>query len=200
VDGFEEIFTEAELMELTAERFAELKSAEAKKPTGGTSAGKLCYDYQWHVVAEFPTGADSLFEVDTSYRIAFPENGGMELVLICERILEAEDGTALAVFRSEVTPLEFEFLRTQSITVTVGVTSGFYLPDAATVTVNGDLGVYVFEGSAVRFRRVSILYRGDGYVIAAETDPTPERESAYLALNDLVITSGKNLYDGRIYS
>jgi len=199
VDGFEEIFTEAELEALTAERFSELKRAEAKTPTG-TVAGKLCYDYQWHVVAEFPTGAEALFEADTSYRITFSENGEMELALVCERILTAEDGSALVVFRSEVTPSEFEFLRTQAITVTVGVTSGFYLPDQALVTENGELGVYVFEESTVRFRRVSVLYRGDGYVIASETDPTPERESAYLALNDLVITSGKNLYDGRVYS
>ena len=200
VDGFEELFTEAELEALTAERFAELKSAEAKKPESSTVAGKLCYDYEWHIVAEFPKGAETLFAPNTSYRITFPESGGMESVLICERILTAEDGTALVVFRSEVTPLEFEFLRMQSVTVTVGVTSGFYLPDSALITQNGQLGVYVFEESTVRFRRISVLYRGDGYVIASETDDAPEQEQAYLALNDLVITSGKNLYDGRIYS
>ncbi len=200
VDGFETIFTEAALAELTAERFSELKQTQAQIPQDKTVAGKLCYDYQWHIVAEFPSGAEQLFEQDGFYRITFPESGGMDPELICERILAGADGTVLVVFRSEVTPSNFSFLRMQTVTVTVGVTNGFYIPESAMVTLDGKSGVYVFEESTVKFHRICVIYRGDGYAIASETDDDPDHERAYLAINDLVITFGKNLYDGKVYT
>ena len=51
----------------------------------------------------------------------------------------------------------------------------------------------------MEFRRIAVLYEGDGYLIAAGTDPDPENDVPYLSLNDLMITSGKNLYEGKVY-
>ena len=51
----------------------------------------------------------------------------------------------------------------------------------------------------MRFRRIEVVYRGNGYVIAALRDPDPDNEIDYLRLNDLMITSGKKLYDGKVY-
>ena len=62
--------------------------------------------------------------------------------------------------------------------------------------IDGADGVYVFENSTVSFRRVEILYRGDGYYIVAEQG---ERGDDYLSLNDRIVTAGKNVYDGRVY-
>ena len=56
--------------------------------------------------------------------------------------------------------------------------------------------MYIFHESTVRFRKIRILYRGDGYCIA-EADG--EEGDELLAPNDILITSGKNLYDGKVY-
>ena len=40
---------------------------------------------------------------------------------------------------------------------------------------------------------MEILYRGDGYCIAAE-----QGEAGALALNDLMVTFGDGLYDGKV--
>ena len=60
-------------------------------------------------------------------------------------------------------------------------------------------GVYIFEESTVRFRRIRISYIGDGYLIASLEDDDPNHETAYLGLNDLMIMSGRKLYDGKVY-
>ena len=70
------------------------------------------------------------------------------------------------------------------------------VPASALHEVSGVEGVYIFKDSTAYFRRVRVLYRGDGYVIVAQNDNGDE---AYLSLFDILITSGKDLYDGRVY-
>jgi hypothetical protein len=62
-------------------------------------------------------------------------------------------------------------------------------------TVDGVEGVYIFKDSTVYFRRIEILYRGDGYCVVAEQNGRED----YLALYDLLVTSGEDLYDGRVF-
>lgn len=199
VDGYETLFTAQALQNLTAESFAELKSAAPTAPEGQFVVGKLCSDYSWYLAVDFPDGAGELFEQGVLYRFGFPESDGMELTLTCERVLTGTDGGTVAVFRSDVTPLGFHYLRSQRVEITVGSSNGFYIPQQAYITQNGLPGVYIFEESTVQFRRIEVLYEGDGYLIAAGEDPDPEHDVPYLALNDLMITSGRNLYDGKVY-
>jgi hypothetical protein len=58
------------------------------------------------------------------------------------------------------------------------------------------IGVYIFEESTVRFRKAEIIWRGEGYAIAklpGENSATALRE------NDVMIVSGNNLYEGKVY-
>ena len=198
VDGYETVFTEAALESLTAESFAALKAAD--RWSGEEYAvGKLCYGYSWHIAVEFSEASEDLFEIGGVYTVSFPENDGMELELVCERLLGNGSGGTVAVLRSDVTPSDFRYLRSQKAEITVGSTEGIYIPRQAYLSLNGVDGVYVFEDSTVRFRRIRVLYEGDGYLVAALNDDTPDHEIAYLGLNDLMVTSGKKLYDGKVY-
>ena len=199
VDGYESIFTEQALEELTAESFAELK--HATPDTGeGHAVGKLCYGYSWRVAVDFSQSCEGLFVIGQTYSVSFPENNGMKLELICERLLGNGEGGTVAVLRSDVTPLAFRYLRVQSAEITVGSTEGIYVPRGAYVSLDGLDGVYVFDDGTVRFKRILVIYQDDGYLIADLEDNAPEHEVTYLSLNDLMITSGKNLYDGKVYS
>ena len=106
----------------------------------------------------------------------------------------------MLVFRADSTPAGFDYHRVQRVEITTEKTEGFYVPESAlqTRTVNGEEqeGVYVFENSIVRFRRIEVLYRGDGYCIALRPDAS---EITELREGDILITSGKNLYDGKGY-
>ena len=47
----------------------------------------------------------------------------------------------------------------------------------------------------MRFRQAEIIWRGDGYAIAA----LPDESSTALQENDILIVSGKDLYEGKVY-
>ena len=116
--------------------------------------------------------------------------------MVCHKIVDGADGGIIAVFASDEVPTDFVWKRCQSARITVGSTTGYYVPDSALYTVDGVECVYVLEGGTVYLRRVEILCRGDGYCIVAEQG---DRGGDYLALNDLMVTSGGDLYDGRVY-
>lgn len=200
VDGYERIFTEDALASLSPESFDVLTASEAdaQTPDGAFVVGKKTYSTRWHLAVGLESGTGTLPEEGAVYTVGFPENGGLSLSMTCERLLAGADGRTVAVFLSEDLPNGFLWSRSQTVEIEVGNDRGYYVPDQAFVTVGGTPGVYVLDGSTVRFRRISVLYRGDGYRIA-ERKETDAGGVPYLALNDLMITSGKNLYDGKVY-
>lgn len=200
VDGLEERFSVTALETLTGETFAELQNAE---PVSGDvlAAGKICYDYRWYLALTLPADVGGALEVDTTYTVRFPENRDRELTLTCTDLRDAGDGngTVLVILRSDVTPADFSFRRCQTVELTTGESSGLYIPEQAVVTRDGMTGVYVFNSGTVNFRRIATAVARDGYLLAAGEDPDPENEVPYVKLNDLMVLSGKNLYDGKVY-
>ncbi|MBQ9131562.1 MAG: hypothetical protein IJX62_03725 [Clostridia bacterium] len=193
VDGYESVFTPWALTDLTPEAFDALIASSPTEPDG-FAVGKTINGYDWYLALRVEADGLSMLEVGGIYAFTFPENGNLTMSLTCHRIVEGENG-GLLIFHSNQIPPEFDFLRSQTVEITVGTCSGYYIPDTALHTVNGVEGVYIFQESTVRFRKIQILYRGEGYCIARADG---EGEDA-LSLNDVLITSGKNLYDGKVY-
>jgi len=195
VDGYEELFTASALSTLTVEGFDALTRAE-RPETDGFAVGKMASGSQWYLAVGFDAAYAAHFEEAVRYTVRFPDNGGRELQMLCDRLIKGEDGRTVAVFSTDEIPTDFVYLRAQPVEITVGSFVGYHVPDAAMRVQNGVEGVFIFEESTVRFRRVEVLYRGDGYCIVAERQ---DRGDDYLAQNDMMITSGDNLYEGRVY-
>ena len=194
VDGFESVFHTQALETLTPDTLHALAEATPAVPTEQT-VGKLVYGYEWYLALELPLAVAAGFRVDEEYRFAFPENNDAEATLKLTNKVIGTD-TVLVVFVCESHPKDFLFYRKQTVEIVVGETEGFYIPETALVTQNGMTGVYVFEASTVRFRRADIIWRGEGYAIAAlpgDSSLTALRE------NDVLIVSGKDLYEGKVY-
>ena len=80
--------------------------------------------------------------------------------------------------------------------------------------VDGEQGVFILDGSVVRFRRVNPLFEKNGYLIVAERSGTltqvyKDEEGNEvdengnpiildLGLYELIITKGKDYYNGQI--
>ena len=194
VDGYESVFTASALEALTPETLHALTESTSATPDGQT-VGKLVYGYEWYLAMEFSPSVASGFQTGREYRFTFPENNDATATLTLEKMVMGT-GTAVAVFRCESHPNDFLFFRCQTVEITVGETEGFYIPETALVTENGVMGVYVFEESTVRFRRAHIIWMGEGYAIAAlpgDGSLTALRE------NDILIVSGNDLYEGKVY-
>ena len=194
VDGFEGAFTAKALEELTPESLHTLIATEPATPAGQT-VGKLVYGYEWYLALELSPSVAAGFGVGREYRFTFPENNDATAKLTLEKTVVGE-GTVLAVFRCESHPNDFLFYRCQTVEITVGETEGFYIPETALVTENGVMGVYVFEESTVRFRRAHIIWMGEGYAIAKLPG---EGSFTELQENDILIVSGNDLYEGKVY-
>ncbi len=194
VDGFESVFTMQALENLTPDALHALVESEPTTPEG-QAVGKLVYGYEWYLALELPLSVAASFRVDGNYRFTFPENNDAEATLTLTDKVVGTD-TVLAVFVCESHPNDFLFYRKQTVEITVGESEGFYIPETALVTKDGMTGVYVFEASTVRFRRADIIWRGEGYAIAALPG---EGSLTALNENDVLIVSGNNLYEGKVY-
>lgn len=193
VDGYESIFTKSALETLTPASFAALCEDEPTLPSG-TIAGKMVYGYEWYLAVSLDAESAASLSVGRYFPITFPENRGVTLSLLCERLIGAADGT-IAVFVSTSTPAGFRHYRSQPMEIEIESRTGFYIPDSAVREEDGREGVYVFEGNVLKFSTFECLYRGDGYIIAK----IPEIGEAGLSSNDLIVTYGRNLYDGKVY-
>ncbi len=196
VDGYERIFTEEALKELTADGFFALTERSPEVLSGEYAVGKLAHGYDWYLAVSFDAGVSGLLSEGEEYVFRLPENRGRELTMTCERLMTASDGRLVGVFSSTEIPSDMVYLRVQEVEITLATTEGYYIPDSALWELDGVIGVYIFKDSTVYFRRIDVLYRGDGYCIAAEQG---ERGDDYLAPTDVLITSGRNLYDGKVY-
>ena len=186
VDGYESSFTLGAARKLTEKSFRALLEAEPSEVLSNRTAGKMAYGYSWYAAMELSEDLIKRLKTGEAYSVSFPENGGTEISMTLERT----DGT-LAVFRSDDSPVGFAYYRAQTVEITLEEREGLYVPFAALKEVNGTKGVYVFENSTAYFRKIVTLYRGDGYCIVSEESELQE--------NDILITSGRNLYDGKVY-
>ena len=194
VDGFESIFTTSTLETLTPNALHILAESTPSLPEGQT-VGKLVYGYEWYLALELNPTVATKFQEGKAYSFTFPENNDATAKLTLNKTVWGDD-TVLAIFVCESHPNDFLFYRRQTVGITIGESDGFYIPETALVTQNGVLGVYIFEESTVRFRKADIIWQGEGYAIAklpGDGSATTLRE------NDVMIVSGNNLYEGKVY-
>ena len=71
-----------------------------------------------------------------------------------------------------------------------------YLPPQEDSDIADNTGVYVKEGNKLLFKRIHILCESDGYYVVKEPAPEDPQVKKYLALNDVIVTSGKALEEG----
>jgi len=196
VDGLEAVFSSKSLEDLTPEGLEELKDRDPVSMPAAYAVGKMAYTSRWYLAISFSAGAEEVLDVGDAYVFLFPENADKELTLQCVELTAGATGEILAVFTSDEVPSDFRYLRVQAVEITVDTCTGYYVPETALHTVDGAEGVYIFKDSTVYFRKVLVLYRGDGYIIAREQGDLGKE---YLNLYDIMVTYGKDLYEGRVY-
>ena len=222
-DGYESLFhTQAAMTMTSAEFFALTEQAATPLPAG--TVGKMVCNPTWYAAA-YVSLSDEALEVfqqgyaqGTTYTMRVTDGASAELDMTIVRMVPDEGG-ALLVFRSQDMPLDFDFPRSFTAETVSMQVSGYRIPGEAIVTLHSyktgeDVtGVYVLSGNVVEFRKIRIRIARDGYVIANTyedmmtyrdtlTDEELEAFNAdgwrYLGLNDNIITSGNELYEGKV--
>lgn len=199
-DGYEPSFDIDAVDELTEKSFYSLISTveQGNVKVDDKVFGKLARTSVWKLVLPLSPDDAEGFEAGSVFNLTFPENNDTKIAMTLEKTVEAkEHDQVLCVFYCDRLPDNFSLDRCQSVELELFSASGIYVPRSALTRVDGIRGVFVLRGSVVYFRKVEIVYQGSDYCLVAED---AEDEGGYYSLgtNELIITNGKNLFDGRI--
>ena len=199
-DGYESGFSMDAADELSVESFYALVDSTKNGmgfPTTG-AFGKLAPDSRWRFVIALDADEAQGFTVGEEYSFNFPEKNNTTLSMTLEKTVvdEAQD-KVLTVFYCNILPDNFSFERCMTARIERSSVSGIYVPRSAVHTIGTVRGVYVLRGNIAYFRRIDIIYKGDDYFLVSERDDS-DGKYYYLGENELIITNGKNLFDGRI--
>ncbi len=206
VDGYENIFTISEIDDIDVDRLDELANSSPDENILSDGAGKIVKDYQWYVACSFNTEQARGLVNGKKYTLSFPENGDETIEMTLKKVVTKNtSSTGVAVFRAIVSPEDFNFKRSQRVSVVLETKEGLAVPKKAIRQVNNVDGCYILVGDVVHFRSVEILETTDDYVIVSahgnkyvhDSEKEKNKPKA-LSVYDNIIVSGKDLFDGKI--
>ncbi|MCI8331894.1 MAG: hypothetical protein HFE78_03625 [Clostridiales bacterium] len=201
VDGYENIFTAGNIDNITLDDFDAMLDA---KPEGtsskGYSVGKMVTDFKWYIGFEVDLESMRKYTLNKTYDVVFPYNADATVSMRLERIVTKDNADrCLLILSSNEAPSYFHYLRVQTVYLVEQSYTGYRVPIGAVRVVDKQRGVYILKGSVVRFKRIKPLAEVDGYFIVEKQNLLNNDSVAYdLGYCDLIITEGKDLYDGKI--
>lgn len=196
-DGYEEAFVFEKAENLGPDSFEKLIAA-ATPVDLSSHAGKIVASSGWRLVME--TDAENAVSMAVGGRYAVRASTGEELDLTLEAAVSdpATEKTLLTFF-SRVMP-ETPIGRCDRVKVIREVRQGLMIPGGAIRCVKDENGlpqicVYVLRGNKITRKNVDIVTKEEGSFIVRDYTGDGEHKG-YLLLNDLVITSGREIEEG----
>lgn len=197
-DGYENLIDYSEVEETTIDGFKSALKAVDKAQNVSNNIGKLVTSYTWYV--------QTLVSADTVKNL---ENGDYVNIVLKDdtsKSFKAEivNGAEIALGQKETLLVlklnemdaDIAKLRKAEIEIRRNNYEGIKVPSEALHVLDGKKGVYVLIASQVKFREVNVIYSDDDYVLA-EYDESNEKS---IHLYDKIITQGKDLKDGKVYT
>ena len=226
-DGYESIFSSSKADTISLADFDEMINSDPAADilgAAGTVSGKIIRDYEWFAACPSTKEKLRLFTEGKNYKVTFPNNPEFEIEMNLHKIISQTDSDDIVLlFKTSYMPEGFAYFRSQSAEIIEVVHTGYKVPMSAvrmadvsvdytvvnealgttetkTETYNGVKGVYVLEGGIVRFKRISVVYETEGYVVVSENSAmeADDVRIPWLSLHDNLITEGKGLYEGKI--
>ena len=197
-DGYENLIDYSKAEETTIDGFKSALKTVDKAQNVSNNIGKLVTSYTWYV--------QTLVSADTVKNL---ENGDYVNIVLKDdtsKSFKAEivNGAEIALGQKETLLVlklnemdaDIAKLRKAEIEIRRNTYEGIKVPSEALHVLDGKKGVYVLIASQVKFREVNVIYSDDDYVLA-EYDESNEKS---IHLYDKIITQGKDLKDGKVYT
>ena len=197
-DGYEEIFSSSVVADINAEKLNEIINASPVE-YDGVVVGKKAHTAKWYMAMPIGEAESYSFKEGGTYALTLTSSS-RDINMLLEKVYVGEDGAYLLFSSYDLSKIS-DLGRAQDVKIKLDSCMGYRIPREALVTVGGESGVYILVGSTVEFRRVTVIAEKGMYYIAntRESDADEGSISAvpYLKVNDLIITSGNDLYDGK---
>lgn len=206
VDGYESAADYTEVSSLTVDGVNSLLRSEPSK-VSSSAIGKIIDEYNWYAVCNIPKDSLEKLYIGKKVLVTF-ENTNVNLTnMEVYSISPVTDGYSSVVLASNMMSPDIALLRKEKIKIVIDEFEGLKVPreairnaetsdtaDASDIAQSQNLGVYILYGQVVRFRKINVIYFGDDYAIVSRNTESSDS----LKLYDMIITKGRNLYDGKI--
>ena len=206
VDGYEAVAKYSDVKNLGVSDVEKLIDSNPSKVSDNV-IGKIVDGFNWYAVCTVPHNSLGKLKIGSDVSVNFVNTSVKNIKMKVYNISESVNNTVAIVLSGNLMDSDIAKLRKEKIQIIVEKYEGLKIPNEALRTRNmtvtdedGNekqedvLGVYVLCGQIVKFKAVDILYYDNNYVIGRNGDST-ENE---LALNDMIITKGRNVYDGKV--
>lgn len=190
VDGLENAYNVNDILSISASDVKRLLSAKTSKPAD--AVGKIITGYDTYIVCTIDADEAYNLHVGDSLKLRFLLSSQGEIPVTVSAINKDSSGVAL-VLKSTVMTGALAVIRHQTVELVVGKFNGIRVPDAFIHIVGGSKGVFVREGSIVKFKKLNPIYSSSGYTVSALGS-----DESYLQIYDEVIENGDDLYDGKV--
>lgn len=180
-DGYEAAFSALLKNEITPADFAAAATSSPADISG--TVGKLVSGSAWYIAVSAPAEDFRGFTAGKEYNITFTAGKGTEVSMKLEQYTVTDDGSVFMVFSSSRIPENMVWSRRQAVKIEYAVYDGYRVPVGAVHSYEGMTGVYTLHGGYVYFRRINIVYEGEGYFIVSRyADVEPGKPDIYYVL------------------
>ena len=197
-DGYENIIDFDKAEETSVKEFKSALSAVDKSKDVADNVGKLVTSYRWYVQTLVSTDTVKNLENGDYVNIVLKDDSSKEFKaeIVSGADVSLGQKETLLVLKLNEMDADIAKLRKAEIEIRRNKYEGIKIPSEALHVVDGKKGVYVLIASQIKFREVNIIYSDDDYVLA-EYD---ESNTNSIHLYDKIITQGKDLKDGKVYT
>lgn len=197
-DGYENIIDFDKAEETSIDEFKSALSAVDKSQDIADNVGKLVTSYTWYVQTLVSTDTVKNLENGDYVNIVLKDDSSKEFKaeIVSGADVSLGQKETLLVLKLNEMDADIAKLRKDEIEIRRNEYEGIKIPSEALHVVDGKKGVYVLIASQIKFREVNIIYSDDDYVLA-EYD---ESNTNSIHLYDKIITQGKDLKDGKVYT
>ena len=189
-DGLENILTFDVLENIDETIFEKISNA-----TPTNAFGKIVSSQNFYIVSKM-NGDDYLnFSVGDSVDLRTAIVGSEKLKASVHSITVSKNSnTAIVVFSCQTMNGQFASLRSAPMTIVTEEYEGIRVSNKAVHYSDGKPGVYIVQGSLVKFKPIEIVYRTENFTLCKKAE---DGNTKSVVLYDEVIEKGKNLYDGK---
>jgi len=189
-DGLENILTFDALEEIDESIFEKISKAS---PTN--AFGKIVSSQNFYIILQMNNDDYLGFSVGDSLDLRTPFVGSEELKASVHSINVSDNkNSAIIVLACQTMNGQFATVRSAPITIVTEEYEGIRISNKSVHYEDGVAGVYIVQGSIVKFKPIEIVYRTETFTLCKKSEDG-NKES--IVLYDEVIEKGKNLYDGK---
>lgn len=197
-DGYESVLTPAAAESMSVAQY------DAIAPDGSSSTvGKLIFGEEWRFMTVLGAAQAARLEKGQAVGLRPLTGVDFDLDVTVERIGREENGRCVVVLLGDSRLAYVSLLRAQNAELILRRYEGLRIPkNALRVNADGASGVYCRVGLRAYFKPVEVLWQGEDYCLVRPVTIESTIESSIqlytLRVNDEVIISANDLYDGKV--